>query len=149
MKKLVIAVFGMVPVLIGMLMNWAMVTVWPTAALPLGLIAVVFLLFWFCLAYALSGWIKNPAEGAALLGVPGCLVLVLLAIQEYWLGAYWQSLVGTLTQEFFLPVMYLGFNLTTWSHRIFPAYCAAFLLMFAAACLGGYAGKKRQKQTDG
>ena len=71
------------------------------------------------------------------------LVLVLLGIQELVLGAYFSNAAGIWTQLYFLPLLQLGFSLTSWSSRVFAADAAACLLMVAVSYLGFWLGRRQ------
>lgn len=71
------------------------------------------------------------------------VVLVLLGIQELVLGAYFSNAVGIWTQLYYLPLLQLGFSLTSWSSRVFTADAAAWLLMAAASYLGFRLGRRQ------
>ena len=136
MKKWMLPLAGLLPLVLGVLLDRAMMTVFFDVTPPLRLIGILTLGVWFGLAFLLGGWAGDPRQAAALLNLPALLVLVLLGVQELALHAYWQNLAGVLTQLFFFPLLSLGFALTGWSQSVFSAYCAAFLLLAAASYLG-------------
>ena len=142
MKKAILPVVGLLPFLAGGLLNRVMLSVSFSRNLPLFLIGLAVLVLWGLASAALRGVTGSAWQTVTLLHIPAAVVLVLLGIQELVLGAYWMNPVGVWTQCFYLPLMNLGFSLTFWSHTLFPAYCAAFLLMVAVSILGCRPPKK-------
>lgn len=125
---------GALPFLAGWALDLLMHRV--TVVLPFRLIGLLFLLLWGGLAFLLRGRRISLRQVLLPLHTIPALVLVLLAIQELVLHAYWFNPIGLWTQRFYLPVLNLGFALMSWSHTVFSAYCAGFALMFLAAALG-------------
>lgn len=133
MKKIIPIILGLTPFLFGGFLNWIMLT-FSNLVPNLILVAVMFLLMWFLFARILSGCVGRWA--VLLLNLPAFLVLILLGIQELYFGSYWLNFVGIWTQYFYLPLLNLGYALTTFFHRLTPAYCACFLIMAAVSALG-------------
>lgn len=131
---LLLVLLGALPFLAGWALDLLMhhLAVFP----PLEPVGLLFLLLWGGFAFLLRGQHFGLRRIIlSLHGIPA-LVLVLLAIQELVLHAYWFNPLGLWTQRFYLPVLNLGFALTSWSHTVFSAYCAGFLLMLLAATSG-------------
>lgn len=128
-------VLGALPLPLGYLMSW-MMTQNPDLRLPYTLISVGFLLLWGVISFVARSFVKDSRKVVLFLHLFPLLDLLLLGIQELILHAYWRGLVGSLSQFFYLPLLSLGYRLTTWSHTTFSAYCAAFLLMAAVSALG-------------
>ena len=100
------------------------------------LIAILFLLIWGAIAFFVRPRVAGVRTLAVCLNLAAGIDLILVGVQELVLGAYWSNPAGLWTQLYYLPLMNLGFTLTPWSHSVFSAYCAAFLLMLAATFLG-------------
>ena len=126
---------GALPLAVGWLMNWAMLTfqAWLPPFLP---IALLLLLVWGLIAFLARPHVKHSVAVILPLNLIAFLVLLLLGVQELILRAYWLNPVGWLTQFYYLPLLRVGFLLTGWTSSVFAAYCAAFLLMLAASALG-------------
>ncbi|MBP3684009.1 MAG: hypothetical protein J6J12_03475 [Oscillospiraceae bacterium] len=133
--QIILTALGLIPFALGSFMN-RYLTAHPDSLPPFMFIAAITLLLWGVIAF----WIKPYAGGTrnVVIGLNtlALLVLVLIGIQELILQAYWNHAIGVWTQLYFLPLLHLGFTLTRWSHSVFSAYCAAFLLMVGAALLG-------------
>ena len=137
----ILVVLGLIPFAIGGFMNWYMMT-YSNDLPPFTLIGIVTLLMWTAAAFVVKPYIKNTKKVVIGLNLVAFVVLVLVGIQELLLQAYWQNFVGVWTQFYFLPLINISFTLTSWSHSVFSAYCAAFLLMVIATLLGCKLRKK-------
>lgn len=131
----ILVVLGFIPFALGSFMNWFMMTYSNTLP-PLALVGIVTLLIWAAIAFLVKPYIKDTKKVIIGLNSVASVVLVLVGIQELLLHAYWQNLIGVWTQFYYLPLLNIGFRLTNWSHSVFSAYCAAFLLMVIATLLG-------------
>lgn len=133
MKKLILCMAGFLPFFAGKLVDHAAVVLYPDTLLPYPLIGAFFLLLCFFIAFLL--YTGAPWQTLFLLHVPASSVLILLFVQEVLCGQYWNG-IGLWTQLFYLPLLSIGFSLTSWFHRVFFAYGACFLLMLLAAWFG-------------
>ena len=142
MKNWKLILWGVLPLPLGYLLNFAM---WhfPLSGLLLTGTNLLLLLLWGYLAYRLSSPRGNPIRQALALCAFGLAVLALVLFQELALGRYWFNALGIASQMFFLPFLSLGFaaadplaGLFLSSMRVWPAYLAAWLLMLAAAWAG-------------
>ncbi|MDK2951163.1 MAG: hypothetical protein PWQ77_828 [Kosmotogales bacterium] len=149
MKKVVLFISGLIPFLMGYLMNWSMLTIFFDVNVPYALISVITLLIWGLLGYFLSGYSGAHKQTVILMNLPAFIVLILNAVQLLIFKAYWLNIIGLAVQIFYLPFLNISFLLTSWSHSMLPAYIVAFILMVAASSLGCYANKKlRYGGTD-
>jgi len=131
----ILVVLGLIPFALGGFMNWIM-TNYSNTIPPFALFAVVTLLIWVSIAFIVKPYIKNTTKIVIGLNLVAFVVLVLVGIQELFLHAYWQNVIGIWTQFYYLPLLIIGFRLTDWSHSVFSAYCTAFLLLVTATLLG-------------
>lgn len=139
--QVILVVLGLIPFALGCFMNWIMTT--SSNTLPLFVLFAIFtLVIWAAIAFIVKPYIKSTKKIVIGLNLVAFVVLVLVGIQELLLHAYWQNFIGIWTQFYYLPVLNLGFILTSWSHTVFSAYCAAFLLMVIATLLGCQLRKK-------
>ncbi|MBS5118385.1 MAG: hypothetical protein KHZ10_10990 [Clostridium sp.] len=99
---------------------------------------------WGLLAFLMNGNGKRTKQIVIFLNLIAAFDLVLIGIQILVLHAYWLNGIGIWTQLFYLPVLNLGFCLTGWSHGVFPAYAAGFILMVGVTFAGC---KLREKGT--
>ena len=143
MLEFTLTLAGLLPFAAGYGMHW-MMTAYPDVRLPYGLIGLAFLLLWGGIAF-LAGIFarRTPLLSIACMNGVALLVLVLLVIQELVLGAYFSNAAGIWTQLYFLPLLQLGFSLTSWSSRVFAADAAACLLMVAVSYLGFWLGRRQ------
>ncbi|MBQ7091790.1 MAG: hypothetical protein IJN83_03970 [Clostridia bacterium] len=142
MKKALLILLGCIPFLIGWLIN-AFMMANPDTLPPLFFISIVFLLAWGAVAFIARPHFHNGKEVVVFLNFVAALDLLLVCIQEIILGAYWMNAIGGWTQFYYLPLMNIGFTLTAWSHRVFTAYIASFILMVAVSTLGCWLGKRK------
>lgn len=126
---------GALPLAVGVMQNWCMLT-GISLILPYSLISVLFLVVWGCFAYFLKGKRQSTKKVVISLNLIAALDLMLLAVQELVLHAYWMNIIGRWSQFFYLPMLSFGFSLTRWSHTVFPAYAASFILMVAVSFAG-------------
>ena len=131
----ILVVLGLIPFVIGGFMNWFIMTN-SNSLPPFTLVGVIMLLAWGAIAFAVKPYSKNTKMVVVGLNSVAFFDLILVGIQELFLQAYWQNGIGIWTQFYFLPLLNIGFRLTAWSHGVFSAYCAAFLLMVGASALG-------------
>lgn len=140
-----LVILGLLPFVAGGLMNHSMLA-HPDTLPPFLLIGLLLLLGWGLISFFAvrrGGCVETVVLS---LNAVAALVLVLLGVQELILGAYWTNAAGAWTQYFYLPLLNLGFTLTSWSHSVFPAYAAAFVLLAAASALGCVLGKRSRSE---
>ena len=134
------AALGLLPFLSGGVLN-AWMAAHPAALPPFFLIGAAALALWFLLSLAAYRFIRGMGRVVIPLHLPALAVLALLGVQAVR-GSYWMNAVGVWTQLFYLPLIHIGGLATSWSGAVFPTYCAAFLMMAAASCLGYKVGEK-------
>ena len=137
----ILVVLGMIPFALGGFMNWFMMAN-PDMLPSTVLIGVVTLLMWTALAFFVKPYINDTKKVIIGLNSVALAILIPIGIQELLLQAYWPNLVGVWTQFYYLPLLNIGLTLTSWSHSVFSAYCASFLLMVIATALGCKLRKK-------
>ena len=137
---ILLVILGAIPYLLGYAMNWYMME-HMDALLPFKWIAVLFLLFWGLLAFLCNRKGAHSKQVILFLNLFAALNLVLLGVKEVILGAYWSNWLGLVTQFFYLPILNLGFGLSSWFSSVFVAYVVCFLLMVAFS----YAGCRLRK----
>ena len=142
MKRFVLLLWGLLLFPLGWLVNWLVMNV---SSRWLGWYGVITLAVWFFLAYRFSRFNRNTVEAVLMLNLPAAIVLILLAVQHLIFHAYWMNHIGLWSQLFYLPVINLGVNLTSWSHTLFPAYAAGFILMICCSFVGCNLREKFQK----
>ena len=126
---------GLLPFVVGGTQNWYMLTRADTL-LPYSLISLCFLFVWSCIAFLLNGKHQRAKTVVVFLNLIALFDLLLVGVQELLLHRYWMNSIGTWSQYFYLPTINLGFSLTSWSHSVFPAYAASFILMVAVSFVG-------------
>lgn len=134
--KILLFALGFLPFALGGFMNRAM-TAYETVSLPMiGIMGFVFLFFWGAVAFLAKPHFKDGREVVVVLNAAAAIDLILVGFQELILHADWFHFVGRWSQLFYLPLLRIGFTLTSWSSSVFPAYCASFALMVIASALG-------------
>ena len=108
----------------------------PDTVPPTTIIGIIFLAFWGFLSFQAGKMEKDIKSAFFLLNGPALLVMHLILWQEVIRQSYWKGILGVYTQLFYLPLISIGFSLTPWSGRIWPAYIMCFLLMSAMFVLG-------------
>jgi len=132
---LILILSGLLPFAAGSIQNGYMLA-HPDSLPPYAPIAFCALLIWGCIAFSLHKRGRRTAQTVICLHLIAALDLLLIGIQECILHAFWMNAVGSWSQLFYLPVLHFGFRLTPWSHSLFPAYAASFLLMVGIALIG-------------
>ena len=140
---LVLIILGALPFVLGGIQNWYMTTHMDSLP-PYTLIAFAVLLIWGLLAFFFNHDGTRTKRIVVFLNLIAAVDLFLIGIQELILHAYWMNLIGAWSQFFYLPVLRLGFSLTSWSPHVFLAYAASFLLMAGASILGCKLREKRR-----
>ena len=140
----ILVMLGAVPFVVGGIQNWYMLT-YMDSLLPYGLISVSFLLVWGCIAFLFNRNHQRTKEIVIFLNLIALLDLLLIGFQELIFHAYWMNSIGLWSQFFYLPMINLGFSLTTWSHSVFPAYVVSFILLVAASFAGCKLREKLKK----
>lgn len=136
-------ILGALPFAVGRIQDWYM-SANLNSSLPYGVISLAFLSAWGLLAFLMNGNGKRTKQIVIFLNLIAAFDLVLIGIQILVLHAYWPNGIGIWTQLFYLPVLNLGFCLTSWSHGVFSAYAAGFILMVGVTFAGC---KLREKGT--
>lgn len=134
---IVLVLLSLLPFAFGWITNWIIMT-HPDAIMPsFMLVGTVFLLIWAAIAFFAKPYIKSTAKIVISMNAVAFLVLVLNGIQQMLLHRFWMNLIGKLSQLFFLPLTYIGSQLTSWCPSVFSSMCASFVLMVAATWIGG------------
>lgn len=131
----ILVVLGVLPFAVGNIQNYYMLT-YTHSLPPYALISASFLLVWGCIAFILNKNGKRTKQIVIFLNLIAALDLLLVGAQELIFHAYWSNIIGLWSQLFYLPLIHLGFSLTKFSHSVFPAYAASFILMICAAFAG-------------
>lgn len=124
-EKLLVLLMGCSPFLIGRLQDFVMMNTF----IPLTFISCLMLLLWGGFGVLALRFMNERKTSLLLLNTPAAVVLLLILVQEWVVGAYWFNFVGTYTQMFYLPFISLGFRLVFWADTVVPAYIAAFILL--------------------
>ncbi len=131
----ILVVLGVLPFAVGNIQNYYML-IYTHSLPPYALISASFFLVWGCIAFILNKNGKRTKQIVIFLNLIAALDLLLVGAQELIFHAYWSNIIGLWSQLFYLPLIHLGFSLTKFSHSVFPAYAASFILMICAAFAG-------------
>ena len=125
-----LVLLGLLPYFLGFYINERALTPIPF------FVSLLFLLSLACIAFLANRMLNDPKAVVIAMNLAAGLDLLLVGFQELILGRYWVGWFGAATQLYYLPVLGLGFSVTPWTHTLFSAYLASFLLMAAASYLG-------------
>lgn len=134
---------GILPLLVGILYNYAMVFL----PFPIFFMNLVFVAFWLFLCYRFSDPSQPVLPQVVRICLFGTVMLALVLYQELVQGSYWLNPIGFLSQFYFLPSMSLfGAVIAPFLDiiRAFPFYIASYIGM-CLACLGTCLLKARKK----
>ena len=132
--SVILIVLGALPFVIGGILNWCMYNM--PFNLPYGALSVLLLFVWGGFAFLFKGTGQSTIKIVLFLNFIAAIDVILVGVQELILHAYWMNSVGLWTQFFYLPLLNLGFTLTSWSHTMFPVYAACFILLIVASVIG-------------
>ncbi|MGM9522707.1 MAG: hypothetical protein ACI3VB_09545 [Oscillospiraceae bacterium] len=134
-KTIKILLLSLIPLILGYLIN-IFIFVIPTSLFSL--IQYVFLVLWGVLAYFLLEDGESLLKNVLLQNVLAALFLVLLLIQELAVKAYWQNLIGTISQLYYTPILVPAFFIAGFFNTsgIWLAYIFEFILMLAVSLTG-------------
>ena len=149
-KTLPLLGLGVVPLIPGLLLMWAIPALPSAAVSLLPVLSVLFLLVWGLAAYKLC----DPSGGILRQALPLCafglLMLLLTLVQELAVGHYWDGPLGLLPQAFFLPWQALVSaveSLLSAAVAVYTVYtwggCAAILIVLFAAGCAGFLARRR------
>jgi len=145
MKKLMLFFIGFIPLPLGYIMNFLMMTVYFDKVLPYGSIGIVFLIAWFGMGLATYHFTDSDKEAVVIVHLFGFIDLLLILFQEVILKHYLSNQIGISSQFFYLPLVNLAGKFTFFSSRVYWIYMVAFALMCIAFYLGRFVRKKRIK----
>ena len=100
-EKLLVLLMGCSPFLIGRLQDFVMMNTF----IPLTFISCLMLLLWGGFGMLSLHLMNERKTALLLLNTPAAVVLLLILVQEWVVGAYWFNFVGTYTQMFYLPYL--------------------------------------------
>jgi hypothetical protein len=147
MKKVILFLLGLTPLVLGFLMNsWMMKN--QNSVLPFKLIGIIFLLFWVMVGFMTCKFERTPLKSAMIANLPAFSMLLFILFQEIILGRYWISMFGIATQFYYLALVnisssivgFLGFGI-----YFSVISLISFLFMFGSYYLGSYF--KNRKNT--
>ncbi|HBK84540.1 MAG TPA: hypothetical protein DDZ53_00755 [Firmicutes bacterium] len=147
MKRLTLLAIGLIPLPLGYILRYLIMTIYRDRALPAGIIGVAFLLLWFCLGLLTKHMTDSDKEAMVTVHAFAFLDLLLVLFQEHILRRYWLNIIGALSQFFFLPLINIASRLTFFAYRLSWTYITAFALMYVVFYLGRSVGKPAYQAT--
>lgn len=144
MKKVILFLLGLTPLVLGFLMNsWMMKN--QNSILPFKLIGIIFLIFWVLVGFITCKFERTPLKSAMIANLPGFLMFLFILFQEIILGRYWANMFGIVTQFYYLPLVNIStsivgflFSLIGWRIHFSIISLISFLFMFGSYYLGSY-----------
>ena len=138
MKNVIRIALGFLPLVVGSIEN-AYMTSHPDILPPFRLIGTVILIGWAVASYNLADVKPKPAWQALEFSVLGLLALILVIVQEVFLGSYWLNFIGIATQLYCLPLISLPYilplpriwmmDIRIWLVLFFISICASRIKM--------------------
>lgn len=107
MKTIKLIGVGIIPLILGFLLNWLILT-FPIIGSVYIFLGLLFLALWEYCSFKLADAQKNSILQAFIICAFGLLMLILVLYQELIAGAYWSNVIGLGTQMFFLPWLSLA-----------------------------------------
>ena len=137
MKKLILTLMGLFPIVLGYLMNYFInmtlfiiiyVTVW---------------IIWFIFGMLSIKLVDRKIASVLLLNSPALGFLLLALYQQITLGQFWFNIFGTLPQIFYVPFIVVGFMITQMFHQEIDVlfYIAAFVVSFICMLIASFIGR--------
>ena len=137
MKKLFLVLLGLIPFVLGFVMNsWLMNN--PNSILPFKLIGILFLVFWVWVGFITCKYVKTPYQSAVIIHLPALFVLFLIMYQDIVLEKFWSNFFGLATQFYYLPLINLSNFIFSYTMTISPLMIVAFSLMYGSYYVGCY-----------
>lgn len=149
MKKMILFLIGLIPLLLGFLMDSRLMQV--QSNFPFKLIGIIFLGLWMFLGFKNYDFEGSPFKTSLIVHLPALIVLLAIVYQEFIVGEFSKDILGMATQLFYLPLASLSssiitnfFSFTPWTMQVFLSSAISFLLMFICFYLGCYFKKHRR-----
>ena len=134
---------GIVPWFAGLLTD-SFIMIFPNTTLAFIFISVAAPVGWGVIAFLWEPKVKKIWKVVLFQNLVSAVVFVLICVQMLGSGRFWPGILGSLSQMFHLPFLSLGARLTNWSGSLWPAYCAAFILMLLVSFIGCLISKRRR-----
>lgn len=147
MKRLILFLLGLTPLVLGFLMNSWMVKN-QNSVLPFKLIGIIFLLYWVVVGFITCKFERTSLKSAIIANLSAFLMLLFILFQEIILEEYWTNMFGIVTQFYFLPLVNISSSIVGFFGFVIyfsVASIISFLFMFGSYYLGSYF--KNQKGT--
>ncbi|MBQ3119795.1 MAG: hypothetical protein IJC12_02900 [Peptococcaceae bacterium] len=140
MSNILCVLFGFFPLLIGVIMNYALQVSNYMLALPYTLIGIVLLGIWCAAAYIFNKKIRNPYKVMLLLNLIPFLDFLLICVQLFVYDQFWFNIVGIWSLTFYLPLTRLGALIVRLLPlpyiTTFPIKLISFMLLLIASFIG-------------
>lgn len=144
MKKVILLLLGLVPFIVGFLMNgWIIQN--PDDVLPYKVIGITFLAFWLLVGFLTAKFSNTPLKSTSIINLPAMFILLIIMYQDIIASEFLSNAFGRATQYYFMPLLNIGASIvgTFLTVHVWSASFIAFLLMFAAYYLGAYLKEQR------
>jgi hypothetical protein len=142
MKKLIFLLIGIVPLILGYLVNYFMYI----SSAPLFIIYFAGWIIWFFAGMYSIKLFDKKIEPLLLLNAPAFFFLLLILYQEIGVGYYWPNLLGVIPQLYYTPFIYVGFSITQMLQRTFYACLASFICMLVVSFIGRFVGEYQRRK---
>lgn len=144
-KKGLLSVLGILPLLIGFIMNLLILR---TDFSPGFFLEGILLGVWGLLGYKLCRNKDHLLKNTIFIHIPAFFFLLLLLFQELVVGRFWLNFIGSAAQFFYLPALVPArMIISPFRHfqatAMWPAFLAEFILLFFASWFGGWLKSRR------
>jgi len=144
MKKIILFLVGIIPFLVGWLLNWGTEALFSNTTPPYILIGIIMLVLWCLFSHIFCKNAKSFLQAVVLLNLPAFIVLGLNMIRLLVFNDYWNYIISQTARYYYLPLVHVSDRLVFWTSRIFAASEFTFILMLAASALGCFLARARR-----
>ena len=141
MKKLILLLLGLFPIVLGYLMHYFInITLF-------FIIYVAVWIIWFLFGMLSIKLVDRKIEAVLLLNSPALFFLLLALYQQMIVGRWWPNIASFLPQIFYVPFSFVGFRITLMFHQEFDvlfnigAFIASFTCMLIVSFAGRFTGE--------
>ena len=134
-----LVLIGAMPLGLGWLINWYM-TIHPETFPPLFIVGAALLLAWGVVSWRVNRRMLNTGLVVLSQNAVGAVMLLLVGIQSLQ-GAFWENLVGVMSQMFYMPMLYFSNIFFRWM-GMFGIFFASFAMMLLVSFIGSKIAEK-------
>lgn len=148
MKKRVLFLVGVLPVICGYILN-SLITFY-FVNIPTFLVSIIFLCLWGAFSYYVYKPTDNPVSVSVMINAIGGVMLVMILVQELVFQEFFPNAIGMIPQMYFLPIINLAYKIGTPIFSVFTNMIrlhqmatVSFCLMFGVSLVGCMIKRKK------